>query len=481
MTRTLHPLPTLDQLGAWIGPELLGLCANIAAAGGRSWLVGGAVRDWLRGEQSPELDFEVRGLTIEQLRDLLADKGEVVEVGRAFGVLRLRHIDADFALPRRDSREGRGHRGIHAEIDPHLDPVIAARRRDLTINAMSLDPLTGELFDPLDGMADLRDGRLRACDRSTFGEDPLRALRVMQLCGRLEMDPDDELIEICASQDLSELSGERIFEEFRKLLLLSDRPSRGLAFLRDARLLGEFGEIAAMIDCPQDERWHPEGDVWVHTLMVVDEAALLRNDSDDSDDSKDNKDSDDDPALMFGALCHDMGKPATTVQGDDGRWRSPSHAVAGDQVAQRFLERMRASTHLVRKVRALTREHLAPAAFYEQDSSDRAWRRLARRMARSGTSLELLSRVARADHLGRTTDEAKQRVFPAGDHFIERARVLGLDHSPPADVVQGRHLLERGLKPGPEIGLILNRCRSVQDETGWTDAERILGQVMGGE
>ncbi|RKZ15097.1 hypothetical protein DRQ53_09915, partial [bacterium] len=148
MTRTLHPLPTLDQLGAWIGPELLGLCANIAAAGGRSWLVGGAVRDWLRGEQSPELDFEVRGLTIEQLRDLLADKGEVVEVGRAFGVLRLRHIDADFALPRRDSREGRGHRGIHAEIDPHLDPVIAARRRDLTINAMSLDPLTGELFDP---------------------------------------------------------------------------------------------------------------------------------------------------------------------------------------------------------------------------------------------------------------------------------------------------------------------------------------------
>lgn len=462
----MRRLPTTQELADWIGPELVALCAQVAEAGGRCWLVGGAVRDWMRGESSDELDFEVRGLELARLRDLLAAHGELVEVGRSFGVLRLRHIDADFALPRVDSRQGRGHRGIHAELDPDLDPVLAARRRDLTINAMSLDPLAGELFDPLGGLADLHAGRLRACDAGTFGEDPLRALRVMQLCARLGMDPDDELLRICAAQDLTELSPERIFEEFRKLLLLSAKPSRGFAFLRDTGLLDFFPCLAAMVGCAQDDRWHPEGDVWVHTLLVLDEAALLRDGGED------------DLALMFGALCHDLGKPDTTVQAPDGRWRSPAHDFVGEKIAMNFLSSLRASTELTGKVRTLTREHLAPAVFFEQGSGDRAWRRLARRMSRTGTSLELLGRLARADHLGRTTEEARLRIFPAGDHFMERARALELDHRPPPDVVQGRHLLAMGMKPGREIGAILDRCRQVQDETGWKSPERILEKVL---
>lgn len=466
MPHELHPLPTVDEMARWLGEDLVALCAEIADAGGRAWLVGGAVRDLLLGEQSAELDFEVRGLALEELRGVLAARGEVIEVGRAFGVLRLRHIDVDFALPRRDSRQGRGHRGIHAEVHPHLDPVVAARRRDLTINSMSLDPLTVELFDPLDGQADLRAGRLRACDPATFGEDPLRALRVMQLAGRLEMDPDTELVDVCAGQDLSELSAERIFDEFRKLLLLSGEPSRGLRFLREATLLRFFPEMAAMVDVPQDPHWHPEGDVWTHTLMVVDAAAGLRDGGED------------DLALMFGALCHDFGKPATTVTGDDGRIRSPQHDVVGERLAGEFLAAMRAPQDLSAKVRALTREHLAPAVLVEQNSSDRAWRRLARRLWRSGTSMELLERLARADHLGRTTGEARRGEFAAGDEFLARARALEVDHSVPPDVVQGRHLLALGMKPGKEIGAVLDRCRAVQDETGWTDPERILERVL---
>lgn len=466
MRRSVNPLPTPEELAHRIGPELAQICARIADAGGRAWLVGGAVRDWLRGETPSELDFEIRQLPLDALRELLAAEGELVEVGRSFGVLRLRHIDADFALPRRDSQQGRGHRGIHAEVDPDLDPVIAARRRDLTINAMSLDPLTAELLDPLHGRADLEASRLRACDPATFGEDPLRALRVMQLCARLRMDPDDTLVRICSEQDLSELSAERIFEEFRKLLMLSDEPSRGFRFLRASGLLRFFPVLEALLGCEQDPRWHPEGDVWVHTLMVVDEAARLRDGGPH------------DLALMFGALCHDLGKPETTVQGEDGRWRSPAHDLAGERIAMQWLTDLRASAELTSMVRALTREHLAPAVFSDQGSGDRAWRRLARRMARSGTSLDLLQRVARADHLGRTTQEARARVFPAGDQFIERARALGLDQSAPADVVQGRHLLAIGLKPGREIGALLDRCRRVQDDTGWTDPQRILEQVL---
>jgi tRNA nucleotidyltransferase (CCA-adding enzyme) len=466
MSRDLQALPEPDEIAAWIGEELFALCSEIARAGGRAWLVGGAVRDRLLGQTSDELDFEVRGLTLDALRDALATHGEVVEVGRSFGVLRLRHVDVDFALPRRDSQEGRGHRGIHAEIDPDLDPMVAARRRDLTVNSMSLDPLTGELLDPLGGLEDLKNERLRACDPTTFGEDPLRALRVMQLCARIEMDPDDELVAICAGQDLDELSAERIYEEFRKLLMLSTRPSRGLEFLRHSGLVKYFPELDAMIGVDQDPKWHPEGDVWVHTLMVVDEAALLRDGGDD------------DLALMFGALCHDFGKPETTVAGTDGRVRSPAHDVAGERLVLEFLTRVRAPGELVGRVRTLTREHLAPAVFDEQNSGDRAWRRLARRMARSGTSMELLARLARADHLGRTTEEASRREFGAGDRFLERARSLEIDHDVPPDVVQGRHLLALGKKPGREIGVILDHCRAVQDETGWTDPERILDRVL---
>jgi tRNA nucleotidyltransferase (CCA-adding enzyme) len=466
MTREIRPLPTPEELADWIGPELIGLCRKISDAGGRPWLVGGAVRDWLLGTRSDELDFEIRGISIDGLREVLAAEGEVVEVGRSFGVLRLRHIDADFALPRLDSQEGRGHRGIHAEINPDLDPVTAARRRDLTINSIALDPLTGEMVDLLGGIDDLRAGRLRACDPSTFGEDPLRALRVMQLSARLEMDADEELCLICTSQDLSELSPERIFEEFRKLLLLSAVPSHGFRFLEKTRLIRFFPALNDLVGVPQDPKWHPEGDVWKHTLMVVDAAAELRDGGDE------------DLVLMFAALCHDFGKPETTIEDVDGRVRSPAHDIAGERKALEFLAGLRAPGELTAQVRTLTREHLAPTALHEQDSSDRAWRRLARRTARTGTSLELLARLARADHYGRSTGQARRREFPAGDHFLERARALGIDSVPPRDIVQGRHLLALGMKPGKEIGAILDQCRVVQDETGWTDAERILDRVL---
>jgi len=277
---------------------------------------------------------------------------------------------------------------------------------------------------------------------------------------------DPELERLCRALDLSELSAERVLGEWRKLLLKGARPSLGLEFLRATDLIRFSPELAALIGVPQDPEWHPEGDCWVHNQLVIDEAARLRDGGPD------------DEALMFGALLHDVGKPPTTVT-ENGRVRSPSHDVRGVELAAAFLARMRAPIDLIACVSALVEHHLAPALFVKQNTTAKGYRRLARKLGAAGASAELLVRVARADHLGRTTDEALRRVFPAGDEFLARARELTIDHRPPHDDVLGRHLIARGMKPGPEFGAILERCREVQDETGWTDPEQILGRVLG--
>ena len=447
-------------------PKLVEIARAVAAAGGRALVVGGYVRDKLRGEDSKDYDVEVFGLDLPTLERTLTRFGEVIAVGRAFGVLQIKGLTIDFSLPRRDSKVATGHKGFEVEFDPHLDFATAARRRDLTINSIGLDPLTGEILDPHGGRADLERRVLRATDASHFAEDPLRGLRVAQFAARFAMTPDGELVRLCRALDLAELSAERVLEEWRKLLLKGVRPSIGLELLRTTDLLRFTPELASLIGVPQDPEWHPEGDCWVHNQMVVDEAARLRDGGAD------------DAALMFGALLHDVGKPPTTVT-EDGRVRSPSHDVRGVALAEAFLARMRAPLELVSRVCALVEHHLAPALFVKQGATAKAYRRLARKLGAAGASAELLVRVARADHLGRTTDEARARVFPAGDEFLARARELAVERVPPKDAVLGRHLIARGMKPGVEFGAILERCREVQDETGWTDAEQILGRVLG--
>jgi len=447
-------------------PKVVEIARAIAAAGGRALLVGGYVRDRERGVDSKDRDVEVFGLDLPALEAVLGRFGEVIAVGRAFGVLQVKGLQIDFSLPRRDSKVATGHKGFEIAFDTGLDFTTAARRRDLTINSMGLDPLTGELLDPHGGREDLRRRLLRATDPSHFSEDPLRGLRVAQFAARFEMAVDPGLARLCSALDLSELSAERVFEEWKKLLGKGVRPSLGLEFLRETGLLRFTPELASLPGVAQDPEWHPEGDCWVHNQLVVDEAARLRDGGPD------------DLALMFGALLHDVGKPPTTVV-ENGRVRSPAHDVRGVALAEAFLERMRAPHELVGAVAALVEHHLAPALFVKQASTAKAYRRLARKLGAAGASVELLVRVARADHFGRTTDEALARRFPAGDEFLARARELTIERQPPRDAVLGRHLIARGLAPGPSFGAILERCREIQDETGWTDPERILQRALG--
>ena len=447
-------------------PPVTAILRDLRSAGGRGLIVGGYVRDSVLGLPNKDIDVEVFGIGIEDLTAALRRYGEVQSFGRAFGVLRVKGHDIDFSLPRHDNKTGAGHRGFEVRFDPGMSYADAARRRDLTVNSMGYDPLTDTVLDPHGGLRDLQARVLRAVDRDTFVADPLRALRVAQFSARFEMRAEPGLIALCGTLDLTELPGERVGEEFSKLLLKGVYPAMGLTFLKDAGLLRCFPELGAMIDVPQDPRWHPEGCVWTHTLMVVDAAAKLRS-----------GDVDDDSTLMLAALCHDLGKPLTTAM-IDGKVRSPAHDKAGVGPTRSFLARLAAGNALAERVCALVEHHLAVSKYEQDGAQPRAYRRLARKLGAAGVSMAMLEKVARADHLGRTTEEGLAGRYGPGDRFIARCMTEDVVSEPPRDVVMGRHLLARGYAPGPEIGVLLSSCREIQDSTGWDDPDRILDAVL---
>ena len=419
----------------------------IREAGGRALCVGGFVRDRLLERASEDLDLEVFGIPEDQLPALLTTLGRVEPVGQAFPVYKLGHIDV--ALPRRESKSGRGHKGFIVQGDHTMAFADAARRRDFTINAIGWDPLTDEYLDPFEGRADLARRLLRVVDPATFGDDSLRVLRALQFAARFELTIDADTAAICREIPLDDLPAERIWGEFEKLLLKALRPSIGFALARELGVIEQIlPEMVPLYDCPQDAEWHPEGDVWTHTLMVIDEA---RKRNDDLDRPRL-------ATLMLSAVCHDLGKPATTAM-IDGRVRSPGHEAAGVPLATAILDRLNLNTldnfDVRTQVLGITAEHLRPSAFYKQKDTvtDGAFRRLAQKV-----NLELLVRFDRADCHGR----AGTFDCSAMDWFIERARTLGVEHKPPSPILLGRHLLALGVSPGPRMGKILRAVYELQ-------------------
>ena len=289
-------------MSADILTEAVAIAQLVKDHGGRALVVGGFVRDRLLGLASKDLDIEVFGVPETELRALLERRRPVEIVGQAFAVYKLGPIDV--ALPRRESKTGRGHKGFTVTGDPDMTPEEAARRRDFTINAISWDPLTGEYVDPVRGRADLDQRVLRVVDRATFADDSLRVLRALQLTARFGLEVLDETKAICRAIQLDDLPAERIWGEFEKLLLRAQRPSPGFALAREIGVTPALlPEMHALIDCPQEPDWHPEGDVWTHTLMVIDQAATANADLDRPRLA----------SIMLGAVCHDLGKPATTA------------------------------------------------------------------------------------------------------------------------------------------------------------------------
>jgi tRNA nucleotidyltransferase (CCA-adding enzyme) len=429
-------------------PEGVRTCGDVlAAAGGRVFLVGGAVRDTVLGRKVKDYDLEVFGLPAPAVFEALARVARVEPAGDAFPVFKVASLpgvagQVDVALPRRDSKKGPGHRGIHAEADPFMPFEEAARRRDFTINAMMSDLSTGALVDPFGGARDLDARLLRVVDPSTFRDDPLRALRAAQFAARFGLSVEPDTARLCASMPLGELPAERIFGEIEKALLQAPRPSVAFRLLFEWDQFRDIApELVPLAETPQDPEWHPEGDVWTHTLMALDEARLLVDDLDPPRAL----------AVMLGTLCHDLGKPGTT-KFEDGRIRSRGHEEAGVGPTLSLLDRWNVHTRGSFPVRdqvvALVRDHLKPGALYQvrAEVSAGAIRRLARRV-----EADLLYRVARADCLGRTGNFSPVAM----EWFLEEVRRLSVERSGPAPLLMGRDILELGLRPGPQVGRIL--------------------------
>ena len=449
-----------------VPPALRRVMDALRAAGGRPYVVGGAVRDALLGLPVREYDLEVFGLPAAELRRALSSVGHVNVAGEAFTVFKLSGLpglegSVDVSLPRRDSKVGPGHRGIAVTGDPALSLEEAARRRDFSVNALLYDPFADEVVDPHGGRLDLAARRLRAVDAGTFAEDPLRALRAVQLAARFELTVEAETARLCAAMPLHELPAERVFGEIEKLLLLAHRPSLGLRLLSEWGMLPRIApELAPLAATPQDPTWHPEGDVWTHTLLAADQAAALV------------KDLDRPRALtvMLATLCHDLGKPSTT-RFERGRLRSPGHEEAGIPPTTSLLDRWNVHTlhgYDVRaQVLALVGNHLKPGQLYDDRErvGDGAIRRLAARCEPI-----LLYKVARADCLGRTGDFAPVAM----DWFLDRVRQLDVVSKPPEPLLRGRDVVALGVPPGPEVGRIVRAVyeRQLDGAVGTADEAR---------
>jgi tRNA nucleotidyltransferase (CCA-adding enzyme) len=415
--------------------------------GGRALIVGGWVRDRLTDRPSKDIDVEVYGVPSDQLKTLLARIDRVDAVGESFTVYKIGPIDV--SLPRVDSKVGRGHRGFEVRGDPDLSFEQAARRRDFTVNAIMWDPLTDEYIDPCRGRDDLRAGRLRAVDPTTFGDDSLRVLRAVQLAARLDLSLDQDTASLCRATPMDDLPAERIWGELEKLLLRARRPSIGFEIARSLRVIERlFPELQALIGCVQEPEWHPEGDVWIHTLLVIDRA-------------RERIESLGHPqrvTVMLGAVCHDLGKPATTAF-IDGRIRSRNHEEAGVEPTIAFLDRLNIHTLAGFDVRSqvigLVAHHLKPGMWHRAPAwvGDGAFRRLAQKV-----DLELLALLATSDCLGRTG----RFDCSAMDWFLERARGLGVQHRPPAPLLRGRDLIGLGMTPGPRMGELLRQIYEEQ-------------------
>ena len=417
------------------------ICEDIARAaedrGGRAFYVGGCVRDELLGRSCLDTDIEIHGIDPGDLEEILSRIAPCREVGRSFGIYTLggEGSGIDVALPRREVSTGEGHRDYRIEIDPRAGEEESARRRDFTVNAMMKDVLTGEVLDFFGGREDLSLRRLRHVDEASFVSDPLRVFRAAQFCARFGFSLDEETVSLCRGMAVGALSAERVREELFKALDGSASPSVFFDVLARCAHLGEwFGEVASLRGVPQDPLYHPEGDVYTHTMMVLDAAAELKQQSCDP------------LCFMLSALCHDLGKADTTAE-KNGRIHAYSHEESGCVFAKALLERLRCSNSQLRYVLNMVKLHMKPAA----EAAACSKLKKTNRMFYDSVCPADLVLLAEADYRG---CGGTLNYFPHGAFLRERlARFEQIMAEPP---VSGRDLIEAGAAPGEEFSEYLD-------------------------
>lgn len=426
-------------------------------AGGRAFFVGGWVRDRLLGTENKDIDIEVHGITPEVLTRLLGTLGEVTSFGKSFGVFGLRHYGLDIAMPRSERAVGPGHQDFDCTLDPFIGTREAALRRDFTINALMQDILTGEIIDHFGGLRDLEIGLIRHIDDDRFAEDPLRVLRAAQFAARFGFSAAPDTISVCRRMDLSALSAERIFGELEKALLKAEHPSVFFSILREMQQLDIwFPEIRDLIGVPQNPKYHPEGDVWNHTMQVLDQAAGLRGKAEYP------------LGLMLSALCHDLGKPAATRIESDGRLHAFGHEQESGSVSERFLSRITHEKKLKQYVKNMVLLHMQPNMMAYQNAGQKAFNKLFDRAVSPGDLLLL----CRADILG--CSMTAENYAPIERLLQEHLSAYRAVMAQPG--ITGADLIDAGFPPGETFHEALSFARQLQ--LSGVPREQALPQVI---
>lgn len=433
-------------------------------------IVGGSVRDFFLNIPIKDYDIEIFGInSLDIIQKSLEKFGSVKLVGKSFGVLTLRvnEYDFDFALPRTETKIGNTHQDFEVITNANLSFKEAAIRRDFTINAIGYDFFKQEFLDPFDGINDLKNKTIKHINDKTFIEDSLRVYRAVQFASRFDFKIDDNTKELCKqivlNDELSYLPKERVYEEFKKLFLKSAKPSIGFKLLRELGILKYFQELEVLIACIQDPIYHPEGDVWIHTMMSLDELARILKEENIEDEYRK-------LYLFYGILCHDFGKPFCTKE-IDGKITSFKHESLGIEPTISFLSKLTNEKKLIEIVCSLVKNHLTPFQLYLAESSLKAIKRLSLKV-----NIEDLCLVCLADCLGRTIKD-KEKCPKATNWLLTKAKELEIHNVPIKPLVQGRDLIKLGFKPSEKFKEILEFAFDLQLDFH-LEKELIIKKIM---
>lgn len=347
---------------------------KIKEKGGSLYLVGGAVRNKFLNLEIHDEDYCVCGLTEKEFIKLFPN---AKPIGKAFKVFDL--DGKEFALARKDVKKGLGHKDFEIQSNPNITIEEDLYRRDITINSIAENVLTKEIIDPFNGIKDIQNKIIRATSLS-FKDDPLRVYRVARFASQLEFNVDVETIKLMKSMksELSTLSKERVFEELKKALA-TDKPSIFFEVLRKADVLdAHFKEINDLIGVLQPEKYHPEGDAYNHTMLVLDYVSQNTKDL----------------SIRFAALVHDLGKGLTPKEEYPHHY---GHEDKGVTLVGTLGNRIGAKNEWIKAGKVACREHMRGGIFYKMKPSTKV--DFIERVSKTKLGLDGLQLIVNADKL----------------------------------------------------------------------------------
>lgn len=429
------------------------IAKKVNEIGGTAYFVGGYVRDSILGISNKDIDIEIHNVTPYILKNILKELGDVQSrtVGNNFGIYNIDGYDLDIALPRKETAIGKGHKDFRIDVDAYLPLKDSARRRDFTINVLMENVLTGEIKDYFGGLDDLHNGIIRHIDDKTFIEDPLRVLRACQFASRFNFEIAPETINLCKTMDLSTLPKERIAGELTKALLKSKKPSVFFNSLYECEQIKWFKEVYALKGIKQDSEYHPEGDVYVHTMSVLDQAGELFPTGIDEPDRY--------LPFMLSALCHDFGKVNTTEMNNKGKLCALNHELTGIPIANNFLSRIYNNKSFIKYVDNMIEYHMKAHSCFNNNSRTKTTNLMFDKLLYPKDFIQLVY----ADSTGHNLESLDNRQFnmflnkamAESEFLTDRYFDYGKKISEPH--ITADDLIELGLNPSPLFKTILDK------------------------